>query len=362
MARNLPPLRLPCQRALESTFGTLIPKRSAKSRQLTKSYSGKRPIQRDLVCTEGKTQRVGSEKSKVPIPQLDLNISDEIRSFDQHIGNKTYRVGYDGNKIYIPKLDLSFLNENQMIEKQIENSLTLCHEEIKVLDTASLGHETYRVFKKKGEPLVPFLDLSLLTDSSENVKNNRGSDTYRVDEQSRISQKDVLQSKTFQIDHVNSPPDVMSVNGTNSLTAGSETYRVPRKEIYIPPLDLGFLDDNMASHTRTKEVSHVLNEFQSTRENRTKIMGSCDVSSPVTSGPAIIGPGNNQPRVQPSVKLEDTYRVDKKVQFETSTTGVKFNGILIRPLDLSFLDDDSEGPNRAKITGRLNELSIVIQF
>ena len=149
-----------------------------------------------------------------------------------------------------------------MIEKQIENSL--CHEEIKVLDTASSGHETYSVFKKKGEPLVPFLDLSLLTDKSENVKNNRGSDTYRVDEQSRISQKDMLQSKTFRIDQVKSPPDVMSVNGSNSLTTGPETYRVPRKEICIPPLDLGFLDDDISSHTRTKEVSHVLNEFQST--------------------------------------------------------------------------------------------------
>ena len=55
-----------------------------------------------------------------------------------------------------------------MIGKQIEDSL--CHEEIKVLDTASLGHETYRVLKKKGESLVPFLDLSLLTDSPENCE------------------------------------------------------------------------------------------------------------------------------------------------------------------------------------------------
>ena len=360
MVRNLPPLRLPCQRALESTFGTLIPKRSVKSPQLTKSYSGKRPKQRDLVCTERKTQRVESGKSEVPIPQLDLNIPYEIGSVDQNIGNKTYRVGYDGNKIYIPKLDLSFLNESQMIEKQIENSL--CHEEIKVLDTASSGHETYRVFKKKGEPLVPFLDLSLLTDKSENVKNNRGSDTYRVHEQSRISQKDMLQSKTFRIDQVKSPPDVMSVNGPNSLTTGPETYRVPRKEICIPPLDLGFLDDDISSHTRPKEVSHVLNEFQSTRENRTKLTGSCDVNSTVTPGPTIISHGNNQPRVQPPCKLADTYRVDKKVQHETSTTGVKFNGILIPPLDLSFLDDDSEGPNRAKFAGRLNELAIVIHI
>ena len=360
MVRNLQPLRLPCQRALESTFGTLIPKRSVKSPQLTKSYSGKTPKQRDLVCTEGKTQRVESGKSKIPIPQLDLNIPDEIGSVDQNIGNKTCRVGYDGNKIYIPKLDLSFLNESQMIEKQIENSL--CHEGIKVLDTASLGHETYRVFKKKGEPLVPFLDLSLPTDILENVKHSRESDTYRVDEQSRISQKDVLQSKTFRIDQANSPLDVKLVNGTNSFTAGSETYRVPRKEKHIPPLDLGFLDDNISSHTRTKEGSHVLNEFQSTRENRTKIRGFCDVNSPVTPGSTIISHGNNQPPVKPPSKLADTYRVDKKVQHETSTTGVKFNGILIPPRDLSFLDDDSEGRNRAKFTGRLNELSIVIQI
>ena len=169
--------------------------------------------------------------------------------------------------------------------------------------------------------------------------------------------------KPFRIDQVKSPPDVMSVNGPNSFTTGPETYRVPLEEICIPPLDLGFLDNNISSHTQTKEVSHVLNEFQSTRENRAKITGSsCDVNSSVTLGHTIIGHGNNLPRVPHPCGLTDTYRVDKKVQHETSTTGVKFNGILIPPLDLSFLDDDSEGPSRAKFTGRLNELAIVIQI
>ena len=334
------------RRALKSTFGTLIPKR------FTKSYSGKRPKQRDLVCSEDRTHGVGSGKSKVTIPQLDLNIPDENGSFDQSIGSETYRVVYDGNKIYIPKLDLSFLNESQMIGKQIENSV--CHEEIKVFDSASLDDGTYRVLKKKGDPSVPFLDLSFLTDKSENVKHSRGSDTYRVDEQSNIAQKAVLRIKTFRIYRVNSPPDVMLVNGPNSSSAGP--VRVPRKEMCVPPLDLGFLDDNMSSHTRTNEVSNVLNKFQGRRENRTRKPGSCDVDSHVASDPTTISHENKQPQVQHSSKFADTYRVRKKVQKGTSADYVICNGIIIPPLDLSFLDDDSE----AKLTGRLNKLSIVI--
>ena len=349
MVKNLPPLRLPCQRALESTFGTLMPKRSVKSAQLAKSYSGKCPDQRDLVYSKDRTKRAGSGNNKVPVPQLDLNIPDEIVSIDQHIGSKTYRVGYDGNKIFIPKLDLSFLNESQMIEKQSENSL--CQEGIRVLDNVSLGRETYRVFKQ-GDTSLPFLDVSFSTDKPENLKLCRGSDTYRVDERTNICQRDVAQSKTFRIDKVNSPTDIMLVNSVTSLTGRVETYRVPEEEICIPPLDLGFLDDSMSSHNETKDTSHFLNEYQITRENRITRTKSSNANSLVTPDLPIISHENKEIRVPHPNELGDTHKIVKKVQHGTSTAGLRFNGILIPPLDLSFLDYNSEDCNSAKFSGR----------
>ena len=341
MVRNLRPLRLPCQLALKSTFGTLIPKRSVKSPQPAKSYSRKCSDQRDLDCSKDRTKEAGSGNSKDPMPELDLNIPDEIGSVDQHIGSKTYRVGYDGNKTYIPKLDLSFLNESQMIEN------SLCQEEIKVFDIGSSGHETYRVFQK-GDTLVPFLDLSL-TDKLERLKHCRGSDTYRVDARTSISQKDVPQSKTFRINKVNSPTDVMLVKGATSLTCGEETYRVPQEEICIPPLDLGFLDEPMFSHVETKNASCFLNEHQNTKDNTPDLL--------------ITSHENKPTRVRHPCELADTDKIVKKVQSGTSTAGVKFNGTSIPPLDLGFLDDNLGDCNRAKSAGRsITERVMVIQI